>query len=236
MTASLETALFSVLPEETQPGAVSDAVKQLGLASTPTNQQIIDGAKAAYTTYRPAVDAITLALISSVRDSSLSDALLTLDGTNWSSSGLTSALVDPFLKSTHVQTAVGVVRTTDLASFSAGVFTKSLPGGGPGVVGFDADLSDSGVLGFTLQLDIFGAIVDVDRSSNLQYGVWRNAAPQLHDQVIGFYANATIQGLQINLKILLDNALKPYGFLASTGATVPVQSGVFAGTTAQWSS
>lgn len=236
MTAILETSLFSVMPEGTEPSATSDAVRQLGLASSPTNQQIIDGAKAAYTAYRPAVDATTLALIGSVRDSSLSNALLTLDGTNWSSSGLTSALVDPFLKSTHVRTAIGVVRTTDLASFSAGPFTKNLPNGGPGVVGWDADLSDSSVLGFTLQLDIFGAIVDVNSSSNLQYGVWNNSAADLHDQVIGFYANATVQGLQVNLKILLDNALKPYGFLASTGATVPVPSGVFAGSTAQWSS
>jgi hypothetical protein len=212
----------------------SDAVRALGYVDTPTNQQIIDGAKAAYSAYRPAVDAVTLALVNSVKDPSLADALARLDGTNWSSPGISSSLTDPFFSSADLATAVGVVRHSSLTAVSVGAFTKRLPSGNPGVIGFARDLLGVQTSGLILDLDIFGSIVSVDNTQNLQYGVWAEAPSHLHDAVVGFYANATVQQASVNLKILLTKALKPYGFVASTGAAVPVASGIFAGSTAQW--
>jgi hypothetical protein len=216
------------------PAEASDAVRALGYIDTPTNQQIIDSAKAAYAAYQPAVDAMTLALVNSVNDASLADALARLDGTNWASPGVSSSVTEPFFASQDMATAIGVVRRTNLTAVSVGAFTKSLPGGHPGVIGFARDLLGVSTAGLVLELDIFGSIVTVDNMQNLQYGVWAEAPTDLHDAVVGFYANATVHQVSVNLKILLTKALKPYGFVSSTGATVPVASGLFAGTTAQW--
>jgi hypothetical protein len=218
------------------PAEASDAVRALGYTDTPTNQQIIDSAKAAYGAYQAAVDAMTLALVSTVKDASLADELARLDGTNWASPGVSPSVTKPFFESPDLATAIGVVRRTTLKSASVGAFTKGLPGGGAGVIGFAQDLLGLTTAGLILDLDIFGSIVTVDNLHNLQYGIWVEPPTDLHDAVVGFYANATVQQVSVNLKILLTKTLKPYGFVSSTGAAVPVQSGIFAGTTAQWTS
>jgi hypothetical protein len=210
-------------------------IADLGFAAAPTNQQIVDAAKAAYASYQGSADAITLAAINTVRDPAMADAMAHLDATNWNSPGLTASLVAPFFASGDLATAVGVVRTSNLKSVSVGVFAKSLPGGsGPGMIGFAEDVAGATTTGVTLELDIFRSIVGVDPTQNLQYGAWAEAPGDLHDAVIGFYTNGTVQGISVNLKILLTTTLKPYGFVASTGTSVPVNAGIFAGTTAQW--
>jgi hypothetical protein len=216
------------------PAEPSPAVRALGYAATPTNQQIIDSAKAAYTAYQPAVDAVTIALVNSVSDASLADALQRLDGTNWSSPGVSPSVTEPFFSSSDMATAMGVVRRTNLKAVSVGAFTKNLPSGHPGVIGFARDPAGVSTAGLILDLDIFGSIVTVDDRHNLQYGVWAEGPPELHDAVVGFYMNADVQQVSVNLKILLTKALKPYGFVSSTGAAVPVSTGIFAGTTSQW--
>jgi hypothetical protein len=211
-------------------------IADLSLADTPTNQQIMNAAKAAYASYQPAADALTLALINTEKDPSMADAMARLDATNWTSPGITSAVVEPFFSGHDLATAIGAIRTTDLKSVSVGAFTKTLPvgSGDPGMIGFARDVLGVTDRGVTLDLDIFRSIVSVDNLHNLQYGAWTEAPGDLHDTVIGFYANATVQGESINLKILLTTTLKPYGFVVSAGAAVPVASGIFAGTTALW--
>ena len=218
------------------PAEASDAVRALGYTETPTNQQIINSAKAAYSAYQPAVDAMTLALVNTVNDASLADALARLDGTNWASPGVSPSVTQPFFASIDMATAIGVVRRTSLNSVSVGAFAKSLPAGGAGVIGFAQDLLGLTTAGLILDLDIFGSIVSVDNLHNLQYGAWAEPPTDLHDAVVGFYANANVHDVSVNLKILLTKTLKPYGFVSSTGAAVPVQSGIFAGTTSQWTS
>jgi hypothetical protein len=211
-------------------------IADLGFAAAPTNQQIVDAAKAAYASYQGAADAITLAVINTVRDIDMADDMAHLDATNWSSPGLTSSLVEPFFTGRDLATAVGVVRSSGLKSLSVGVFTKNLPSGGPGMIGFAEDVAGATTQGVTLELDIFRSIVRVDATQNLQYGAWTETPSDLHDSVIGFYTNGNVQGVSVNLKILLTTTLKPYGFVASTGASVPVNAGIFAGSTAQWNS
>jgi hypothetical protein len=79
-------------------------------------------------------------------------------------------------------------------------------------------------------------VVSTDPGSNLQLGVWLGGAGTLHDMVIGLYINVDVQGVSVNLKILVSTALDPYGFVVSSGATVnlPVKTGVFGGATATW--
>jgi hypothetical protein len=219
---------------EAAPGA-SDSVRELGYVTGPSNQDILNAAKAAYTTYSSAVDAITMALINTVKDPTLADALARIDGTNWSSPGISVAVATPFFDSVEVRTALGVVtKTSDLKSFSAGVFTKEATVGGPGMIGFAEDVMGTGASGLRLELDIFRQIVAVDNTQNLQYGVWVGPRTELHDLVVGFYTNTTIQGIGTNMKILLTKTLQPYGFVASTGVSLPVSTGVFAGSTSQW--
>jgi hypothetical protein len=222
--------------DDAQAPSNGGTIAALGLAAAPSNQQIVDAAKAAYASYQGPADAITLAVVNTVRDASMADALARLDATNWSSTGISPSLVAPFFTGPDLATAMGVIRKSDLKSVSVGVFAKNLPGGGPGMIGFAEDIAGVTTTGMTLELDIFRSIVRVDASQNLQYGTWIEAPGDLHDAVIGFYTTATVQGVSVNLKILLTTMLKPYGFVASTGASVPVNAGIFAGSTAQWNS
>lgn len=219
-----------------QPEPAVEAAATLASTGAPSNQQIVDAAKAAYTSYRGAVDAATQALVASVKDASLKEARTTLDATDWSGAGLSSALTEPFFSFSATQNAIEVVhRTAGLNAFSVGAFTHRLPAGGPGVVGFCRDAgAESADTGLVVSLDIFNGLVTVDQGQNLQYGVWLGAPADLHTRVLGMYVNTTLQGVSVNLKILLTQALEPYGFLSSAGASVPVASGVFAGSTGQW--
>ena len=105
------------------------------------------------------------------------------------------------------------------------------------MIGFVGDpLAITARTGLVVSLDIFKSIVKVDPGQNLQYGVWLSAPASLHDHVTGMYVNTSVQGISINLKILLTSSLSPYGFMSSTGAEVPVSVGVFSGATSQWAS
>jgi hypothetical protein len=194
-------------------------------ASPPGNQEVVDAAKAAYVDDQSAVDATTYALVASLRNKDLAAPL--------------AALPDPdsaaaFFACAEVQTALGVIRRTSLKSFSVGAFTKSLPGGGPGMIGFAGDVLTIGTeSSLILTLDVYRTMATVDPAHNLQYGVWTRPPTGLHDDVIGFYATTTVQGIQVNLKVLLDDSLRPCGFVASAGATVPLAEGVFSGATRQ---
>ncbi len=224
----------TILGAETT-GDRSEAVMALGSGSPPSNEQILNASKKAYSQYQPAVDALTLALVNLINTGSQLSTITTLDGINWTSPGLKAQVAEPIFACPDVKGATHAARGhPDLNSLSVGVFSKDLPGGGVGMVGFDRDLAGSTTSGLKLTLDIFRQIVSTDSGSNLQLGVWLGATGALHDKVIGFYANVDVQGVSVNLKMLLSTALAPYGFVVSTGATVPVSTGVFAGATATW--
>lgn len=224
----------TVLGAETA-GDRSEAVTTLGYASPPSNEQILNASKKAYSQYQPAVDALTLALVNLINTGSQLAAITALDGINWTSPGIGANVVEPIFACPDVKGAIGAARShPDLNSLSVGVFSKDLPGGGAGVVGFDRDLAGSTTGGLKLTLDIFKQIVSTDPGANLQLGMWLGAAGTLHDKVLGFYINTEVHGVSANLKMLLSTALAPYGFVVSTGATVPVSTGVFAGATATW--
>jgi hypothetical protein len=215
----------------------SDAVAALGFASPPSNQQIIEASKKAYKQFQPAVDALTLALVNLINTGSQRDVITTLDGTNWTSPGISVKTAEPIFASQDVQEAVAAARGHPrLSSLSIGVFSNELPGGGLGMVGFDRDLVGSTTSGLKLILDLYKYMVSADVGSNLQLGVWLGAAGTLHDQVIGLYVNANVYEVSLNLKTLLSKGLDPYGFVVSSGAklNLPVSTGVFAGATATW--
>jgi hypothetical protein len=218
---------------EAQPDTAAPEVAA-AVAGGPSNQQILAAAKAAYSTFQPVVDATALAVVATVQDSSLSGALTTLDDADWSGTGVTPTVAAPFFDSSEVATALGVVtRNSMVKSFSVGAFSNTLTSG-PGVAGYVRDvLAITAPTGLLVELDIFKNIVKVDPGQNLQYGVWLPAPADLHDTVLGMYLNASIQGVSVNLKILLTASLSAYGFMASTGADVPISVGVFAGATSQ---
>lgn len=212
----------------------SEAVLALGLERPPTNQQIIDAAKKAYGQFQQAVDTATTALVKIVSSGSLQSELNALDDVNWQSPGITGSVTEPFYSSQDVQTAISAAANfPQLSSFFVGVFSKALPGGGAGTIGFDRDLrgSNPATSGAALKLDLYKNIVKVTPGQNLQFGNWIPQAGSLHDNVTGFYTSVPVQSVDVNLKILLTTTLEPYGFVVSTGAKVvlPVKAGVFAG-------
>jgi hypothetical protein len=221
------TVASDVLDAELPPHTDSSTT---GSAAGPSNQEILKASKSAYQAHQQAVDALTTALVSDVSDAGLTNARNTLDATDWSASGVSPGLVAPFLEGTAVTTALDTVRTdASCRAVSVGVFTKSGPGDGPEVPGFVAPLPLSAARsGLVVELDIFRHIVTVIPGQNLQYGVWLEPAPE-HGSVVGLYVNTTVGPVSVNLKILLTGDLEPVGFVSSTGATVPLNTGVFAG-------
>jgi hypothetical protein len=213
-----------------------EGVLALALPGPPTNQQIVDAVKAAYAKYHVAIDAQTLALVNLISSGSMLSEVQAIDAMDWQGSGNIDAVVDPFYEASGVRSAIAeVAKIPDLHSFSVGVFTKAMPAGGAGVIGADRDVrgNTSSNAELLLALDLYRGLVNVTDGQNLQFGSWLPAAGQLNDTVTGFYLTTNVDGVQVNLKILLTASLDPYGFLSSTGATVglPVTSGVFAGTT-----
>lgn len=207
------------------------------LAAPPSNQQIVDAAKKAYTLCQSAADASALALVNLVNTGSQRAAIAKLDGVNWASPGIDPKLADPIFASQDVQGAAAAAREIhDLHSLSVGVFTNNLPGGGVGMVGFARDLAGATTQGVKLTLDLFKNVASADTGSNLQLGVWQGAAGSLHDKIVGLYIATSLRDLDINLKIILSTTLEPYGFVVSAGASVnlPVSTAVFAGSTATW--
>ena len=227
MANTLDIDLLGVqLPEADEVSSVAGA---------PTNQDIIDAAKGAYKAHNAAVDALTTALVADVNDLSLADARNTLDATNWSSPGISPACTAPFFDSSAVASALDAVRRDSaVKALYVGAFAATGPGGGPEVVGFAGDLPlTDHRSGLVVGLDIFQHIVNVTPGQNLQYGVWLSSAADLHDNVLGLYINTTVGSTPVNLKILLTSSLAAYGFVSSTGASVPLKAGVFAGSTSQ---
>lgn len=222
------STILEAAPES--PEAAAPAV-----AGGPSNQQILDAAKSAYAAYQSVVDAVTLAVVASIQDPSLGPDLRALDGTDWSAR-TTPEITAPFFASREIATALGVVtRTLDVRTLFVGAFANTARGSGPGVVGYARDLAATGdPSGLLVALDLFKGVVTVDPGRNLQYGVWLRTPSELHDSVLGMYVNARVQGITVNLKVLLTSTLSPYGFMSSTGAEVPVNSGVFSGTTSRW--
>ena len=218
-------------------GDRSDLLKAMGRATHPSNDQIINASKKAYSQYQPAVDGLTLALVNLINTGSQVSAITRMDGLNWTSPGITVSVAEPIFASVDVQGAIGTARRfPSLNSLSVGVFSNNLPGNDVGMIGFDRDLAGSTTGGLKLTLDLFKQVVSTDPGSNLQLGVWLGAAGTLHDMVIGLYINVDVQGVSVNLKILLSTALDSYGFVVSSGATVnlPGNTGMFGGATATW--
>ena len=216
MTRSISDAVLAAQGAEDH----SDAVLALGLVGPPTNEQIIKAAQTAYQLYQSAVDATTTALANIINTGQLFSAVQTLDALNWQSPGIKDSVVEPLYASTDVQTAITAAAAfPQLNSFSVGVFSKALPGGGGGMVGFDRDIRGSSpqTSGVMLTLDIFKFIVTLDPGKNLQFGNWIPQAGALHDNVVGLYISTSYQGVDINMKILRPPRWIPTRLLSVQG-------------------
>jgi hypothetical protein len=211
----------TVIGAETTSGR-SEAVAALGYASPPSNEQILQASKKAYSQYQPAVDALTLALVNLINTGSQLAAITTLDGINWTSPGIGAKVAEPIFACPDVMGAMGAARSyPDLNSLSVGVFSKDLPGSGAGMVGFDRDLAGSTTGGLKLTLDIYKQIVSTDPGANLQLGMWLGAAGTLYDKVIGFYVNTEVHGVSVNLKMLLSTGARPVRLCGQHGSNGP---------------
>ncbi len=202
-------------------------------ADTPSNQQILTAARQAYGQSQVAVDASVTALLASVGDASLAAARNAIDSASWTSGATTPAIADPFFASPAVVTAEQAAQAAGMTTYSVGVFSDTLPGGTRGMIAVARPVGGGDAVTLELQLDLWQHLVSVEMGQNLQYGIWTTAGDQLDAQVYGLYTTTTVQGTDVNLKIVLSSSLAPYGFVVSTGATVnlPVSVSVFGGST-----
>jgi hypothetical protein len=204
----------------------SEAATAPGLAALPSNQQILDASKKAYSQYQSAADALTLALTNLINTGSQQAAINAMSAINWASPGISDKVADPIFTCPDVQGVIGAARAyPDLNSLSVGVFSNNLPGGGVGVTGFDrnSNLAGSTTTGFTLLPGLLENVLPADPA--LQLGVWQGAAGTLHDSVIGLEVGVDL-GVGVAFGIFLRRDLTFYGFSAGVrvglggGATI----------------
>ncbi|PJI93667.1 hypothetical protein [Luteimicrobium subarcticum] len=197
----------------------------------PSNQDIIDHAKSAYQTFRATVDASAQALAAVVTGGQLTAAITALDDADWQGT-VDPELVTPVLEAPAVAKARADADKR-LGTYSVGVFSNDLRDGGVGVVGFARATDGEGLAQVTLVLDIVKHAVTTEPGRNLQLGQWVKAPDALHDEVYGLYIQSSVGGIQLDVKIVLDTDLEPYGFVESTGASLrlPAKAYPFSGST-----
>ncbi len=200
-------------------------------AGGPSNQEIVTKAKQAYGLFQATVDASALALTNTIKSGVLTPEITALDAVEWSGE-VSESVVDPIFASRDVETAIAAA-TRPILTYSVSAFFNQLPHDAVGVAGFARSLTGRSSSELTLSLDIFKNVVSTDAGRNLQLGQWVKNPSELHDDIYGLYIQTTVQGITVDLKIVLDTALAPYGFVESTGATLelPVSASPFGGVT-----
>ena len=202
-------------------------------SGAPTNQEIVDSSKKAYTQYSEVVDASVVALATIIGSGSLTPQIVALDRAEWSRGGVPETLAAPVFDSAQVRSAIAAAQGT-AKSYSVGVFSAQLPDGAVGVPGFARPVPGSQSTATTLSIDIFKHVVTTEPGKNLQLGQWLAPPHGLDAPLYGLYLKTTVDEVVIALKILLDKHLEPFGFVESTGATlqVPVAASPFSGSIA----
>lgn len=214
-----ESVLAATVPE-----------RDVSASGAPSNQEIVDHAKAAYAQYSAVVDASVVALTTIVRSGSLAPQITALDNADWSGGAVPANLADPLFDSPEIRSAISATPGT-IKSYSVGAFSDRLPGGAVGVPGFARPVPEGQSSATTLSIDIFKHVVTTEPGKNLQLGQWIASPQGLDAPLYGLYLKTTVEGVATALKILLDTNLEPFGFVESTGATlqIPLQASPFSG-------
>jgi hypothetical protein len=199
----------------------------------PTNQQIINAAKAAYASHKAPVDALALALARTVQDASRRESILALNRGDTTGPVTIAPFIAPFLDGSELAGVLGAAASAkDIKSCSVGIFSKKASK--PAILGVGRDLDATETTGVLLDLDIFKQIASVNEAQNLQYALWLSPIKELAAQIFGLYVRAEVQGTDVNMKLLVTSSLSPHGLVVSTGTSLPVSSGLFAGTARTW--
>lgn len=200
-------------------------------AGSPSNQQILDAAKAAYGQKQPAVDASVVAIVNLINTGSLATQITALDNADWGNAAGKSALFDPLFASPDVAGAQHAAAQGGAVAYSVGVFSNTLTGGGAGVISQIRGIPGPSAAMLKARLNIYQNSVVTTPGSNLQLGLWLKAPPALQGDILGLYISRIFNGVTVDLKIVLDPALAPLGFLVSTGACLqlPLGTSVFGG-------
>lgn len=206
---------------------------EVSAAGAPTNQEIVDHAKAAYAQHSEVVDASVVALTTIIRSGSLTAQITAMDSAAWSGGKVPETVADPLFDSPEIRSVISAAPGT-VKSYSVGVFSDQLPGGLVGVPGFARSVPEGTSSATTLSIDIFKHLVTTEPGKNLQLGQWLSSPQALDAPLYGLYLKTTVEGIAVALKILLDQTLKPFGFVESTGATlqIPLQASPFSGSIA----
>jgi len=224
MTPDLLDA-FDLRPADALPGKAPGT-------GAPSNQQLLDAARLAYSAYRPMVDVSALALANIARNPGMAASIEALNAADWQFGTVRQDVVAPIFASRDIRTAIGAM-AAPFKSYSVGCFSTRLPGGKTGMTGFARSVQAQDPAGLTFDCDLYRDAARAASGNTLQLGQWQKDPSALNDKLFGLHLCTFVRGIPMSVQILLDRALTLYGFVQSVGLalTLPTQSTPISGTT-----
>jgi hypothetical protein len=209
-----------VLRTETRPHLLQ---RQLGVARPPTNQEILDAAKATYGRFSRLVDLNTTSGFSYVKSSPGHRNVAALNAYDWKSQNaqpIAPTAHGVFASDTMAQ-AVGMARDTEsVVSLAYGITESAqIIVGEEGGIGIAFALDRSGNLKGTAF--VAGKLgLDIDVAVNLQIGIWAASPQGLAGDFVGLEVNLDLD-VGVSLGIYLHpKDLSFYGFAVGIGVGV----------------
>lgn len=211
----------SMLRTEARPNLHARRLGQLA-AAPPSNQQILDAAKAAYHANSEAVDASTLSGMSYALSPPGQPNVGALNAYNWKSQQ--AAPITPTAQ--QVYAAEGMQAAVDAAKSNSSIYSMTI-----GISeSAQVILGEEGGIGIAIELDKSGDTkgmgyvagklgLDIDVAINLQVGLWNCKPEALAGAFYGLEVNLDLE-VGVSLGIYMTPTLGTFGFSIGVGAGV----------------
>jgi hypothetical protein len=203
------------------------SIRRNHVATTPTNQQILDAAQQAYAAHQPAVDALTTAGSTYSSSQSGIPQINQILQYNWTGQKVDSSLVIPVWQDAGMRTALNaIINDGAFGSVDAGVL-NALAGHPGGVEGIANTLNIANFVG----VDVLTSGVFPTPPVNLfQVGAWTSNPGQLAaSPLYALLVEAQVAEQTVILLIALRQDLSTYGFSIAYGADIEFGSLVVSG-------
>ena len=232
MTAALFMPALEALDPETLPVSFPPHVprERAALLATqgPSNQQVLDACKQAYSQHSPAVDGVTLGSIDSAQDSALQPDVVAMHNYEWQSKVPAASLAEPVLdSSTMAKARSAVAGDGAFATFFVGIEANAdfIVGGVGGVgVGFPFPSHD-GLVPLWMAWGGVRIALNIDVAVNITTGVFLEPPDEVAGNYIGIDVSAepVYEGPSIGFGIhLAPDLSKVRGFSIAVGVELGV--------------
>jgi hypothetical protein len=188
------------------------------LGAPPTNQQILDAAKAAYSAHQVAVDASTTGGVAYAQTDRGKSQIHVLNSYSWQRKVADASIATPVYTDSAMASAVQAAQADSaLLTLVYGISADAQCFlGAEGGIGIAFGLTGGGdVAGLAYVAGKFG--LDIDAAVNLQIGLWTGSPQMLSGNFYGLEVNVDLE-VSVSLGIFLDIAtLQPSGFSLGVG-------------------